>query len=69
MLNKYFTFYKVYREKARLYQFIQNVYVEKIKQVEESLVYANDISYTILALENTKLLNNVNTKTIVEISK
>ncbi|CAD8058470.1 unnamed protein product [Paramecium sonneborni] len=69
MLNKYFTFYKVCREKEKLYKFIKNVYAEKIKQIEESLAYANDIQYTILALENTKLIKNENTKQIVDISK
>lgn len=43
MLNKYFTFYKVCREKTKLYKFIKNVYIEKIKQIEESLLYANDL--------------------------
>ncbi|CAD8147110.1 unnamed protein product [Paramecium pentaurelia] len=69
MFNKYFTFYKVCREKTKLYKFIKNVYIEKIKQIEESLLYANDLQYTILALENTKLINSDNTKQIVEISK
>lgn len=31
MLNKYFSIFKVCREKVRLYNFIKNVYVDKIE--------------------------------------
>ncbi|CAK82131.1 unnamed protein product (macronuclear) [Paramecium tetraurelia] len=69
MLNKYFTFYKVCREKTKLYKFIKNVYVSKIQQVEESLLYANDLQYTISTLENIKLIQAANTTQIVNISR
>ncbi|CAD8141117.1 unnamed protein product [Paramecium octaurelia] len=69
MLNKYFTFYKVCREKTKLYKFIKSVYVSKIKQVEESLLYANDLQYTISTLENIKFIQSANTNQIVNISR
>lgn len=31
MLNKYFSFYKVCREKTKLYNYIKSVFIEKIE--------------------------------------
>ncbi|CAK84928.1 unnamed protein product (macronuclear) [Paramecium tetraurelia] len=57
MLNKYFSFYKVCREKNKLYNYIKSVFVEKIEQIEDSLIYSNDLPYAVLSLENSRFIN------------
>ncbi|CAD8055467.1 unnamed protein product [Paramecium sonneborni] len=57
MLNKYFSFYKVCREKTKLYNYIKSIFIEKIEQIEDSVLYSNDLPYAVLTLENSRFIN------------
>lgn len=57
MLNKYLSKFKVCREKVKLYNYVKSVVVNKIEQIEDSLIYSNDLNYSVLALENSRYLN------------